>query len=99
MPLVLLPCGNFYPTRYKYLFIIKKLVCAGTVAVGAAYNVHVFFSKLFIKKAGGKALVLAYSFSADRAGSFYSGLAYRIAVGTAHYNHQLVGYIHRTKNF
>ena len=69
------------------------------MAVGAAYNVHVFFSKLFIKKAGGKTLILAYSFPANRAGSFYSGLAYRIAVGAAHYNHQLVGNIHRTKNF
>ena len=69
------------------------------MAVGAAYNVHVFFSKLFIKKAGGKTLILTYSFSANRAGSFYSGLAYRIAVGTAHYNHQLVRNIHRTENF
>ena len=69
------------------------------MAVGTAYNVHVFFSKLFIKKAGGKTLILAYSFSADRAGSFYSGLAYRIAVGTAHYNHQLVGNIHWAENF
>ena len=39
---------------------------------------HVFFSKLFIKKAGGKTLILTYSFSADRAGSLYSGFAYRM---------------------
>ena len=75
------------------------LICSWPVAVGAAYYVDVFFSKLFIKKAGGETLILTYGFSADGAGSFYAGFAGGIAVGAAHYNHQLVGNIHGTENF
>ena len=84
---------------YKYLYIIKKLVCPRTVAVGAAYYVDVFFSKLLVEKAGGEALVLSDGFSANWAGTFYSGLTGRVTVGTAHHNHQLVGNIHGTENF